>query len=96
MDQLHKVADFLYEFEKINGADFDRLMKGDFAVFEEHRSKKEKDSKKPAIEQNSAEPQKSSQRFLIRLSISHPDRTSMKKRLLRQTKKNNTKNQHIP
>ena len=58
MDQLHKVADFLYEFEKINGADFDRLMKGDFAVFEEHRSKKEKDSKKPAIEQNSAEPQK--------------------------------------
>ena len=33
-------------------------MKGDFAVFEEHRSKKEKDSKKPAIEQNSAEPQK--------------------------------------
>ena len=58
MDQLHKVADFLYEFKKINGADFDRLMKGDFAVFEEHRSKKEKDSKKPAIEQNSAEPQK--------------------------------------
>ena len=58
MDQLHKVADFMYEFEKINGADFDRLMKGDFAVFEEHRSKKEKDSKKPAIEQNSAEPQK--------------------------------------
>lgn len=58
MDQLHKVADFLYEFEKINGADFDRLMKGDFAVFEEHRNKKEKDSKKPAIEQNSAEPQK--------------------------------------
>lgn len=58
MDQLHKVADFLYEFEKINGADFDRLMKGDFAVFEEHRSKKEKDSKKPAIEQNGAEPQK--------------------------------------
>lgn len=58
MDQLHKVADFLYEFEKINGADFDRLMKGDFAVFEEHRSKKEKDSKKPATEQNSAEPQK--------------------------------------
>lgn len=57
MDQLHKVADFLYEFEKINGADFDRLMKGDFAVFEEHRSKKEKDSKKPAIE-NNAEPQK--------------------------------------
>lgn len=58
MDQLHKVADFLYEFEKINGADFDRLMKGDFAVFEEHRSKKEKDSKKPAIEQSNAEPQK--------------------------------------
>lgn len=58
MDQLHKVADFLYEFEKINGTDFDRLMKGDFAVFEEHRSKKEKDSKKPAIEQNNAEPQK--------------------------------------
>lgn len=58
MDQLHKVADFLYEFEKINGADFDRLMKGDFAVFEEHRSKKEKDSKKPAIEQNNTEPQK--------------------------------------
>ena len=58
MDQLYKVADFLYEFEKINGADFDRLMKGDFAVFEEHRSKKEKDSKKPAIEQNNAEPQK--------------------------------------
>ena len=29
MDQLHKVAEFLYEFEKINGADFDRLMKGD-------------------------------------------------------------------
>lgn len=58
MDQLHKVADFLYEFEKINGTDFDRLMKGDFAVFEEHRSKKEKDSKKTTIEQNSAEPQK--------------------------------------
>lgn len=41
MDQLHKVAEFLYEFEKINGADFDRLMKGDFSVFEEHRPKKE-------------------------------------------------------
>ena len=36
MDQLHKVAEFLYEFEKINGADFDRLMKGDMSVFEEH------------------------------------------------------------
>ena len=35
MDQLHKVAEFLYEFEKINGADFDRLMKGDFSVFDE-------------------------------------------------------------
>ena len=39
MDQLHKVAEFLYEFEKINGADFDRLMKGDLGVFEEHRAK---------------------------------------------------------
>ena len=39
MDQLHKVAEFLYEFEKINGADFDRLMKGDLSVFEEHRAK---------------------------------------------------------
>lgn len=39
MDQLHKVAEFLYEFEKINGADFDRLMKGDMSVFEEHRAK---------------------------------------------------------
>ena len=39
MDQLHKVAEFLYEFEKINGADFDRLMKGDMNVFEEHRAK---------------------------------------------------------
>ena len=39
MDQLHKVAEFLYEFEKINGADFDRLMKGDISVFEEHRAK---------------------------------------------------------
>ena len=38
MDQLHKVAEFLYEFEKINGADFDRLMKGDMSVFEEHRA----------------------------------------------------------
>ena len=37
MDQLHKVAEFLYEFEKINGADFDRLMKGDMSVFEEHQ-----------------------------------------------------------
>ena len=40
MDQLHKVAEFLYEFEKINGADFERLMQGDFSVFDEHRSKK--------------------------------------------------------
>ena len=39
MNQLHKVAEFLYEFEKINGADFDRLMKGDMSVFEEHRAK---------------------------------------------------------
>ena len=39
MDQLHKVAEFLYEFEKINGADFDRLMKDDMSVFEEHRAK---------------------------------------------------------
>lgn len=39
MDQLHKVAEFLYEFEKINGADFDRLIKGDLSVFEEHRAK---------------------------------------------------------
>lgn len=28
MDQLHKVAEFLYEFEKINGADFDRPDEG--------------------------------------------------------------------
>ena len=34
-----QVAEFLYEFEKINGADFDRLMKGDMSVFEEHRAK---------------------------------------------------------
>ena len=40
MDQLHKVAEFLYEFEKINGADFERLMKGDMSVFDEHRAKK--------------------------------------------------------
>lgn len=40
MDQLHKVAEFLYEFEKINGADFERLMKGDMSVFDEHREKK--------------------------------------------------------
>ena len=39
MDQLHKVAEFLYEFEKINGADFDRLIKGDMSVFDEHRAK---------------------------------------------------------
>ncbi len=39
MDQLHKVAEFLYEFEKINGADFERLMKGDMSVFDEHREK---------------------------------------------------------
>lgn len=54
MDQLHKVADFLYEFEKINGADFDRLMKGDFAVFEEHRAKKEP---KPLETQQEAQPE---------------------------------------
>ena len=45
MDQLHKVAEFLYEFEKINGADFDRLMKGDFSVFDEYRAKKEQETK---------------------------------------------------
>lgn len=51
MDQLHKVAEFLYEFEKINGADFDRLMKGDFAVFDEHRAKKDQDKQAaPKIE----------------------------------------------
>lgn len=44
MDQLHKVAGFLYEFEKINGADFDRLMKGDFSVFDEYRAKKEQET----------------------------------------------------
>lgn len=44
MDQLHKVAEFLYEFEKINGADFDRLMKGDFSVFDEYRAKKEQET----------------------------------------------------
>ena len=43
MDQLHKVAEFLYEFEKINGADFDRLMKGDFSVFDEYRARKEQE-----------------------------------------------------
>lgn len=51
MDQLHKVAEFLYEFEKINGADFDRLMKGDFTVFDEHRAKKDQDKQAaPKIE----------------------------------------------
>ncbi len=54
MDQLHKVAEFLYEFEKINGADFDRLMKGDFSVFEEHRAKKEQ---KPLETQQGAHPE---------------------------------------
>ena len=44
MDQLHKVAEFLYEFEKINGADFVRLMKGDFSVFDEYRAKKEQET----------------------------------------------------
>lgn len=44
MDQLHKVAEFLYEFGKINGADFDRLMKGDFSVFDEYRAKKEQET----------------------------------------------------
>ena len=44
MDQLHKVAEFLYEFEKINGADFDRLMKGDFSVFDAYRGKKEQET----------------------------------------------------
>ena len=44
MDQLHKVAEFLYEFEKINGADVDRLMKGDFSVFDEYRAKKEQET----------------------------------------------------
>ena len=44
MDQLHKVAEFLYEFEKINGADFDRLMKGDVSVFDEYRAKKEQET----------------------------------------------------
>lgn len=44
MDQLHKVAEFLYEFEKINDADFDRLMKGDFSVFDEYRAKKEQET----------------------------------------------------
>lgn len=96
MDQLHKVADFLYEFEKINGADFDRLMKGDFAVFEEHRSKKEKDSKKPAIEQNSAEPQKEQPKASDPV-INFPSGQDIdEKQLLRQAKKNNTKNQHRP
>lgn len=61
MDQLHKVAEFLYEFEKINGADFDRLMKGDFSVFDEYRAKKEQEtnqasaSTKPELHEVKAE-----------------------------------------
>lgn len=54
MDQLHKVAEFLYEFEKINGADFDRLMKGDFSVFDEYRAKKEQEANQVS---NSAKPE---------------------------------------
>lgn len=54
MDQLHKVAEFLYEFEKINGVDFDRLMKGDFSVFDEYRAKKEQEADQAA---NSAKPE---------------------------------------
>lgn len=54
MDQLHKVAEFLYEFEKINGADFDRLMKGDFSVFDEYRAKKEQETNQAS---NSAKPE---------------------------------------
>lgn len=54
MDQLHKVAEFLYEFEKINGADFDRLMKGDFSVFDEYRAKKEQEANQAS---NSAKPE---------------------------------------
>ena len=54
MDQLHKVAEFLYEFEKINGADFDRLMKGDFSVFDEYRAKKEQETNQVS---NSAKPE---------------------------------------
>ena len=62
MDQLHKVAEFLYEFEKINGADFDRLMKGDFSVFDEYRAKKEQETNqasagtKPELHEVKAEP----------------------------------------
>lgn len=46
MDQLHKVAEYLYEFEKITGEDFERIMKGDFAVFDEHRAASEKENAK--------------------------------------------------
>ncbi len=54
MDQLHKVAEFLYEFEKINGADFERLMKGDMSVFDEHRAKKSDTKPMAPVEQPSA------------------------------------------
>ena len=56
MDQLHKVAEFLYEFEKINGADFERIMKGDFAVFDEHRAKMGEQKKPEAPLEEKSEP----------------------------------------
>ena len=40
MEQLHQVAEFLFEFEKIERDDFAALMGGDLSVFERNRSKK--------------------------------------------------------
>lgn len=40
MDQLHRVAKFLFEYEKVDGEGFEKLMKGDESVYAEYDRKK--------------------------------------------------------
>lgn len=51
MEQLHQVADYLFEFEKINGDDFETIMKGDVqAVYEKRRQEKEEKARKEELQ----------------------------------------------
>ena len=51
MEQLHQVADYLFEYEKINGEDFERIMKGEIqAVYEKRRQEKEEKARKEELQ----------------------------------------------
>lgn len=56
MDQLHRVAKFLFEYEKVDGEGFEKLMKGDESVYAEYDLKKaEREKEEKRIRQEREE-----------------------------------------